>query len=78
MIVLIRPVCRPIDGGGASRIACRLPEPARSTREEATHVLCGMGSWGGRRLRMHLMSRGRGKDRATAAGGRMLTTLRSC
>jgi hypothetical protein len=37
--VLIRPVRRPIDGGGLSGLACRSPGPARSTREE-DDVIC--------------------------------------
>jgi hypothetical protein len=48
-LVPSRPVRRPIDGGGSSGIACRSPWPARSTRKEAALVLCGSGSWSGRR-----------------------------
>jgi hypothetical protein len=44
--VPIRPVGRPIDGGGVFGLACRSLGPARSTREEAAHVLCGMGLLG--------------------------------
>jgi len=46
--VLVRPVCRPIDGGGVSGLACCSAGPARSTREEGAHVYCGIGSWGAR------------------------------
>ena len=44
--VLIRPVRRPIDGGGTSGLACRSPESARSIREEAADVHCGSGLLG--------------------------------
>jgi uncharacterized protein YbaR (Trm112 family) len=45
-----RPVRRPIDSGGVSRLACSSPGPARSTREEAAYVRCGIGFWGGQCL----------------------------
>ena len=45
-----RPVRRPIDGGGVSRLACSSPGPARSTREEAAHVRCSIGFGGGQCL----------------------------
>ena len=41
-----------IDGGGLSGLACRSPGPARSTCEKVADVHCGIGSWGGQRLRM--------------------------
>ncbi len=41
---LIRPVRRPIDGGGVSGLACRSPGLVRSTREEGAHVPCGIRS----------------------------------
>jgi hypothetical protein len=68
-----RPVRRPIDGDGVSRLACRSPGPAPSTREEAAHVHCGTGSWGsggGQRLSMgdHVM--GTGATRGATAAGR--------
>ena len=59
----IRPARRPIDGGGASGLACRSPGPARSTREEAAHVHCGIGYSGGRCLSRAVMSRGRAATR---------------
>src|SRR5215470_10524924 len=34
----------PINGGGVSGLACRSPEPARPTREDAADMLCGSGS----------------------------------
>ena len=40
------PVRRPIDGDGASSLACRSPGPARSTPEKAAHVRCDIGSCG--------------------------------
>ena len=48
----IRPVRQPIEGGGVFGLACRSPGPARSNREEAAHVHCGSGSWGGQRPSM--------------------------
>jgi hypothetical protein len=60
---LSRPVRRPIDGGGVSGLACSSPGPARSTREEAAHVRCGIGSWGGQCLSL-------GAGGVPAAGGR--------
>jgi hypothetical protein len=36
--VMIRPVRRPIDGGGVFGLACRALGPARPTREEAAPV----------------------------------------
>jgi hypothetical protein len=61
---------RPIDGGGVSGLACCSPGPARSTREEAAHVRCGIGSWGGWCLISGDYVTGPGATRgATAAGG---------
>ena len=37
----------PVDAGGVSRIACRSPGSARSTREQAAHVRYDSGSWAG-------------------------------
>jgi len=69
--VPIRPVRRPIDGGGASGLACRSRGPARSTREETAHVLCGSGLLGGQRLRMKpYVTEDGGHGWAPAAGGR--------
>jgi len=47
--VVSRPVLRPIDGSDMSGLACGLLGPARSTREEAADVHCGIGSLGGQR-----------------------------
>ena len=47
--MLLRLVRGPVDGGGVSRIACRSPASARSTREQAANVCCAVGSWGGQR-----------------------------
>jgi hypothetical protein len=44
--VLIRPVRRPIDSADVSALACCPPRPARSTREEAADVHCGIGPCG--------------------------------
>jgi hypothetical protein len=68
---LIRPVRRPVDGGGVSGIACRSPGPARSTCEEPANVRCAVGSWGGRRPSPGGYVAGTGAtDGGTAAGGR--------
>jgi len=68
---LIRPVRRPVDGGGVSGIACRSPGPARSTCEEPANVRCAVGSWGGRRPSPGDYVTGTGATSgATASGGR--------
>ena len=76
-----RPVRRPVDGGGASRIACCSPGPAGSTREEAAHVRCGIGSWGswgGPVSEYGTLCQGDwATDGAPAAGGRSCCLLRS-
>jgi len=51
-------------------LACCSPGPARSTREEAAHVRCGIGFWGGQCLSPGDYVRGLGATRgATAVGG---------
>src|SRR5262245_49527683 len=57
-------------GGGVSGLACSSPGPARSTREEAAHVRCGIGFWRGQCLSLADYVTMRGPtDRAPAAGG---------
>jgi hypothetical protein len=69
--VLIRPVRRPIDGGGVTSLACRSPGPDRSTCEKVADVHCGVGSCGVPRPRLGGYVTGMGPmDGATAAGGR--------
>jgi hypothetical protein len=65
---LIRPVCRPVDGGGVSGIACRSPGPARSTCEEPPNERCAVGL-----LRWSASESGAGTEGhewVPAAGGR--------
>ena len=66
--MLIRPVRRPIDGGGVSGLACCSPGPARSTPEKAADVHRAVGSWGGRRLSLGGLGT-RVTIGATTAGG---------
>jgi len=67
--VLIRPVRWSIDGDSLSGLACRSPEPARSTCAAAADVH-GIGSWGGQRpsLADYVMVMGTMRG-ATASGG---------
>ena len=77
--VLIRPVGRPIDGGGVSGLACCSVGPARSTREAAADVHCGIGSWSARCLSMGDYVTGLGAPRGvTARRWALMLPILSC